>query len=501
MAADAGEVGRTLLAAGDVVAIRGSQTIRLAVGSTIQTGDTLRTGQASNLQVRFIDDSIISLKEASELRIDNFRFNGTADGSERAFFTLVKGGLRTMTGAIGGKNNKNYSMRTPVATLGVRGTDYAMTLCQQDCRNADGAPAKDGLYGRVMGMSHGSNSIVITNSRDSRIFGINENFFVADTVGRVERLTAPPAFVANRLDGRKQADLREARVDAAAPAGHETASTGGVAAESRPNVKPEPAKQMTYIPTENVGKQRPATESPRIVIFPLTSGSDKAIVDSDSTSFDASNNLTSFNLTAACSTCSLTSTVDNITSIVESASATLIDGGVIYWGRWNDGSVTTSESKVLNTKTTTTSAGVPFVVGDTATSIPRSGSFVYSLAGGPSAVDTTGAVGGKLTQGAFQVNFGAAQAISVATPLQLSVGGVNYTLSSACGGTCVFSGPSAWMNMTLSGVCSGGACLAAAPAQGDVTALLVGPYAGGLTVGGSISSPAPTVTFTGAFAR
>src|SRR6185295_19945768 len=88
-AADAPDVGRVLVAAGDTVAIRGSQTIALKYGSAIQNGDALRTGLSSNLQVRFIDDSVVSMKESSELRIDNFRFTGKADGSERAYFTLV----------------------------------------------------------------------------------------------------------------------------------------------------------------------------------------------------------------------------------------------------------------------------------------------------------------------------------------------------------------------------------------------------------------------------
>src|SRR6188472_2504872 len=101
-AANVTDVGRVLVAAGDTVAIRGSQAVPLKLGSTIQDGDALRTGQNSNLQVRFIDDSVISMKESSELRIDNFKFNGKADGSERAHFTLLKGGLRSMTGAIGG---------------------------------------------------------------------------------------------------------------------------------------------------------------------------------------------------------------------------------------------------------------------------------------------------------------------------------------------------------------------------------------------------------------
>ena len=171
--AHAADVGRVLLAAGNAVAIRGNQTVPLIYGAMIQDKDLLRTGAASNLQVRFTDESIVSLKENSELRIDDFRFSGKEDGSERGFLSLLKGGLRTVTGLVGRANHANYRLSTTTATIGIRGTDYAATLCQGDCRNNDGSLAKDGLYGRTHGISHGTNRIDVSNERDQKTFGIN----------------------------------------------------------------------------------------------------------------------------------------------------------------------------------------------------------------------------------------------------------------------------------------------------------------------------------------
>ena len=91
--------------------MRGNQTIKLTFGTAVQDKDVLRTGAASNLQVRsFADESIVSMKEASELRIDDYQVSGKEDGSERAFFRLIKGGLRTVTGLIGRANNKAYQI-------------------------------------------------------------------------------------------------------------------------------------------------------------------------------------------------------------------------------------------------------------------------------------------------------------------------------------------------------------------------------------------------------
>jgi hypothetical protein len=116
-------------------------------------------------------------------------------------------------------------------------------------------------------------------------------------------------------------------------------------------------------------------------------------------------------------------------------------------------------------------------------------------------VDASGNIGGQLTQGAFKIGFGATQSISVATPLTFAIGGESFTLSSACGGACNFNGATTSMSMTLSGTCSGGVCANSSAATSNATGLLVGNQAGGLSVVGTVSSPAPTVTFAGAFKR
>ena len=86
----------------------------------------------------------------------------------------------------------------------MRGPDYAAVLCQGDCRNNDGTLAKDGLYGRTLGQSHGTNRIDVVNEKDQKSFGINENFYVADSKSVVQPLLVAPDFVSNKLEGRKQ---------------------------------------------------------------------------------------------------------------------------------------------------------------------------------------------------------------------------------------------------------------------------------------------------------
>ena len=55
-------VGRVLLAAGDTFAVRDGKDVRLAFNSPIEYKDTLRTGPASSLQVRFVDEGLLSVR-------------------------------------------------------------------------------------------------------------------------------------------------------------------------------------------------------------------------------------------------------------------------------------------------------------------------------------------------------------------------------------------------------------------------------------------------------
>jgi hypothetical protein len=223
-------------------------------------------------------------------------------------------------------------------------------------------------------------------------------------------------------------------------------------------------------------------------------GSTFSVSTGPNATFDSSNNLTSFTNPTPCptGTCTLSGTLGTGT-IVNSGTASLVDGGTMNWGRWNGGQITDRIAGVVTTYTPPT--GVPFVGGTGNPVLPTSGSFTYSFIGGPPVVNTAGVVGSSLSQGAFTINYGATQTLSVAIPLVMSVGGATVTLSTACGGSCSFSGPAAIMNIPVSGSCTG-SC--ASIVSGNATGFLVGPQAAGLAVAGNVFA-SPTITFAGAF--
>jgi hypothetical protein len=185
-------------------------------------------------------------------------------------------------------------------------------------------------------------------------------------------------------------------------------------------------------------------------------------------------------------------------TVVETGSAALVDGGALNWGRWT-GATTVYPSP--NTGATSPPTGVPYVLGDGNTVVPTSGTFLYTFAGGPNPVNTSGTVG-VLSGGAFNVSFGATSGtLSVATPLSLAVGGVNYSLGSCVSG-CIFSNsPAITGTMQITGTCTGGICSASAPAVANATGIFVGPQGAGFAVAGNVFSPAPAVSFAAGFKR
>lgn len=197
-AAFAADAGTVMFTAGEVTAER-NPAIALAKGDTVLDDDIVATGDASRAQLLLLDGAKIALRPNSRLRIDEFVFQGsTIDSSaavvstsgDRSVATLIKGGLRTITGAIGKEDAAAYEVRTPVGVLGIRGTEYSAVFCNADCDWVPGvnpnAPIQDGLY---LGVTDGA--IFFRNENGDIELQAGEYAFIP-LVGRVPALLATP---------------------------------------------------------------------------------------------------------------------------------------------------------------------------------------------------------------------------------------------------------------------------------------------------------------------
>lgn len=159
----AAEVARVQFAAGQASATTADGRVRtLARGADINEGDTVNTEQG-RVQLKFRDGALVSLQPRTAFRIDEYAFRGTADGSEKGFFSLLRGGLRTITGVIGRSNNDSYRVRTQTATIGIRGTEYIAQV------------------GNSLNVSVGGGRIALTNDAGTFIIEQGQSAYVADS--------------------------------------------------------------------------------------------------------------------------------------------------------------------------------------------------------------------------------------------------------------------------------------------------------------------------------
>ena len=104
----------------------------LQINSAIFEGDRLETGLGAQLQIIMDDGAEVFLKQDSVLKISEYVITGGYGKNSSSIFDLLRGGLRTITGAIGGSALANYQLQTGLATIGIRGTEYVIKLCRQD---------------------------------------------------------------------------------------------------------------------------------------------------------------------------------------------------------------------------------------------------------------------------------------------------------------------------------------------------------------------------------
>lgn len=144
-------VGTVLNLSGPLLDRKADGTVKvLARQSTVENGDTLVAEKATYAQIRFIDNSEITLKPGTTFRIENFAYDAAAPDGDSASFNLVKGGLRSITGLLGKRNKDKFSLKTPAATIGIRGTTFIAEWSQAPAAPSSAPSPAPGLYVQVL---------------------------------------------------------------------------------------------------------------------------------------------------------------------------------------------------------------------------------------------------------------------------------------------------------------------------------------------------------------
>ena len=119
--------GMVVASRGEVIAMANGGSRELKQGDFVYVNDEILTSGRSFAVLQFTDGAKVTVRPDSTLIIEQYLYAGNSE--DEATLNLVSGGLRVITGAMAKTNPENYKVRTPVALMGVRGTEFSVMLC------------------------------------------------------------------------------------------------------------------------------------------------------------------------------------------------------------------------------------------------------------------------------------------------------------------------------------------------------------------------------------
>lgn len=413
--------GRIDFSIGGVVATRpDGQERPLARGAELENGDTVRTNDG-RAQIRFPDGAYVSLQPNTIFGVKEYSYDGNTDGSERGFFSLLKGAMRAVTGLIGRVHRSTFQITTPTATVGIRGTGGLIAVLP------DGSTLIRGSSG-IWSLSNASGSIDVP----------------AGTSGLAPADPSQPP--------------RE---------------TNGI-----PQVPPAPPG--TAGPDFIAGDQRTNTGNPIVGLTAFASGSGYAAA----VAFDATGDGSPYVLATTPATAvfnlsgqltDLSMGTDHYTLGSGGSHAEFGTDGILAWGRWIGPATVTSnycEGPCTFDVNYDSNSGLHYVVGMPTPVMPTSGSAIFTMIGATSPTYVDGHVAPGTFNGSLEVQFSNPNPqVAMAFNITMPDGGWDFN-GSASGTGNLFGGSAT----SYSGSCSNG-CTA------NVQGFFAGPNAARAGIG------------------
>ncbi|TAK45152.1 MAG: hypothetical protein EPO29_02140 [Betaproteobacteria bacterium] len=172
---------------GAVVARRGDgQSQILSVKSEVREGDVIATAENSYARLKFGDGTEVVLRPNTQMKVDAFKFEEQRPREDNVVLSLLKGGLRSVTGLLAKRNAANFRVQAPNATIGIRGTNFGLLYCQNDCGKVPGPGGNPPANGLHVDVSDGV--IVVSNTGGSQEFRMGQ-------FGYVQNIQTPPVQV------------------------------------------------------------------------------------------------------------------------------------------------------------------------------------------------------------------------------------------------------------------------------------------------------------------
>lgn len=258
--------GRVIMAKGQVSAIDAEGVERaLKRRDKVFNTDTIKTGNNGQIQVRFIDKALLAIKPNSTMVIEAYQFKDEAQQKDdKVLMKLVEGGFRTLSGTIGKGNKAAYEVKTPVASIGIRGTHYEVELVNSEMFLAVWDGAVD----------------LFVDGQSPVGFGSSEDFMFGSVSpkGGVKQLLSAPEIFSKKEGGSEGSDSSEGESDSSSDEGESDEGSEEDSSEesgneskdgSEENKAAEADNKDTGSETSNPPAEAPKNESPAPSVNPV----------------------------------------------------------------------------------------------------------------------------------------------------------------------------------------------------------------------------------------
>jgi hypothetical protein len=181
--------------------------------SALENGMTVTTGDNSHVVMKFEDGQVVALNANTSFKIEQYHFEQAKPQKSSMIFSLLKGAMRAVTGLIAKNNANAFTLHTPSATIGIRGTDFMA--------------ATGSLYLQVI-----NGTVSATTSAGTTAFAVGQTGFVASLSALPTAIAAAqlPAAVAASFS--QLGSIAMAGTGAAAGGATSGGAAGGTAATS-----------------------------------------------------------------------------------------------------------------------------------------------------------------------------------------------------------------------------------------------------------------------------
>lgn len=499
------QAGRVQFVHGDVqVTSAAGQVHAMRKGEAVNEGDTVVSAQDASAQIKMRDGGFVAIRPDTRLKFDSFKFSAKQDEPESAFFSLFKGGFRAITGLIGRIRHQDYHITTPVATIGIRGTDHETVMVLPNNPLVATGQAQPGVYNKVnvgeTSITTDKGTVNVLPNQMGFAGGLNQTPQIQPLNTSLFTVAPAPSPGAKMDDGggsggdsgTRDTTVVDANAEAAGGQGNTSTTTSSTNASVLASTAPP---SVVVTPTQALAQ---TSLSGGMGLFYTGANSTTWTTGGGGTiapKLDSSGGLSGFTVTFGSCIANCQYNI-GFTGGSRGTASLLENGGYaaagnMHWGRWFGSGATING---LPAGDTIYNSNLTYIGGDAPT-MPVSGMANYVPIGGTSPVDAAGTKG-TFIGATIGVDFTASHLTVSNMKVLFPTGTYAGTYTMAGSGTFLSNGviPS----IPIGGSCSG-QCGTSVAATGDVAGSFTGANAAGLALGYHISTSGQTTGAPPAF--